>query len=246
MVAILILHTSNFIVSDPTKFSFIWSIPEVMLTRVPQANVVITEYWKLPPPSSRSMTNEIWTALEEANKPKKGGKRKGEAGPSEEVKTSKKKVKKSTRTLKSPFLVQKASESRTQSDIREREAVQNEIDDTTATSEPLVSEPMPIDYIPKVPSPITITISFSESFQVPSPPPSSTNPSSTHYFCPNNYCTFTKDICGCNSTSNFCSPYHTFLHRFHHSTKSHFFHYYDVDCQRIWYGGIWFRCLCSS
>lgn len=42
--AILILHTSNFLIVDPKKFTFIGSIPEVMLNYAPADNTMINEY----------------------------------------------------------------------------------------------------------------------------------------------------------------------------------------------------------
>lgn len=43
------------------------------------------------------MPEDLRRALKEGNKPKKGGKRKGRAGPSEPAQTPKKKVKKAAR-----------------------------------------------------------------------------------------------------------------------------------------------------
>lgn len=57
--------------------------------------------------------------IEEANRPKRGTKRKGKGGPSEVVKTSKKKLKKQARKPKSPSpVVEEYSDSHIVSDIR--------------------------------------------------------------------------------------------------------------------------------
>lgn len=47
MAVIPFLHTSDFMVSDPTKFSFIDSIPEAMLLNIPADNIIVNEYRKL-------------------------------------------------------------------------------------------------------------------------------------------------------------------------------------------------------
>ncbi|CAI9259744.1 unnamed protein product [Lactuca saligna] len=67
IAAIPIFHTSNFIVSDPTKFDFIGSIPEAMLLKVPTNNVLISEYRKKPASDSRPMPEDLRRALEEGN-----------------------------------------------------------------------------------------------------------------------------------------------------------------------------------
>lgn len=92
---------------------------------------------------SSSYGRDLWRALEEGNKPKKGGKRKSKARPSEPSATLKKKVKKAARKPWSPNPVHEASESHTHSDSQEREAVRNETEDTTTALQPMVSEPIP-------------------------------------------------------------------------------------------------------
>lgn len=46
-------QTSSFMISDPTKFSFFGSIPNVMLDRVPSDNAIVNEYRKLPVSGAR-------------------------------------------------------------------------------------------------------------------------------------------------------------------------------------------------
>ena len=74
MAAIPIFHTSNFIVSDPTKFYFVGSIPEAILIKVSAANVLITKYRKKPTYGPRPLNTEMRKAMEEVKKPIKGGK----------------------------------------------------------------------------------------------------------------------------------------------------------------------------
>lgn len=51
-------------------------------------------YRKFPGSGARPMPEELQKTIEETNKPKRGAKRKDKVVPSEEVKTPKKKVKK--------------------------------------------------------------------------------------------------------------------------------------------------------
>lgn len=70
------------------------------------------------------------------NKPKRGVKRKAKSATSEVVKTMRKKVKKAAWKQWSPSLVLEALESRTHSNVRWGEPIQNEVNDATATSVP--------------------------------------------------------------------------------------------------------------
>lgn len=81
--AIPILHTSNFIVSDPTKFRFVGSIPTAMLSNVPADNIVVNKYQKKHVFGIRPVPEDLRKELEVVNKPKKEGKRKGKVGPFE-------------------------------------------------------------------------------------------------------------------------------------------------------------------
>lgn len=87
-----ILQTSNFMVSDPSKFDFISSIPESMLLNVPTENVVIDAYRKKPGSGICLMPKYFLKALKDGNKPKKGGNIKGKVGPSEPAQTPKRRL----------------------------------------------------------------------------------------------------------------------------------------------------------
>lgn len=95
--AIPIFHTSKFIVSDPTKFDFLVSVPEAMLLNVLTDNLLIKEYRKKPTSGPLPIPEDLRRALEERNKPKKGGKRKGRAGPSDPAQNLSKNIEKATR-----------------------------------------------------------------------------------------------------------------------------------------------------
>ena len=74
ITAILIFYTCSVIVSDSSRFVFIESIPETMLRYVPADSEVIKEYRRQLASSPRRLTVEMRKALEEVDKPNKGGK----------------------------------------------------------------------------------------------------------------------------------------------------------------------------
>ena len=74
MATIATFHTSKIFVSDPTKFSFVGSIPESMYDCVSAESKVMAEYKKLPPTGPRALTPEMQKSLELADKPAKWGK----------------------------------------------------------------------------------------------------------------------------------------------------------------------------
>lgn len=59
MAAIPILQTSMFVMSNPRNFTFIGSIPEEMLMKVPHDNAIVNAYRKSPSSSIRLMTDEL-------------------------------------------------------------------------------------------------------------------------------------------------------------------------------------------
>ena len=59
VVSIPILQTLTIMMSDPSKFTFVGSIPKVMFAKVLQDNVIVNEYQKLPPSGARPMTEEM-------------------------------------------------------------------------------------------------------------------------------------------------------------------------------------------
>lgn len=63
--AILILQTSTFIMSDPSKFNFVGSILEAMLVKVPSDNAIVNAYCKQPTSGVHPMTEELRKAIEE-------------------------------------------------------------------------------------------------------------------------------------------------------------------------------------
>lgn len=137
MLLFMFLQTSTFMMFGPRKFSFVGSIPEMMLVKVPTDNAIVNEYCKLPTSSVRPMTEELRKILKEGNKLKKGGKQKAKVAPFNVAKTPKK-VKKQARKPRYPSPVaQEDSESQTVSEIQENATVQNEVEYTAATLEPV-------------------------------------------------------------------------------------------------------------
>ena len=73
--SIATFHTTKIIVTDPTKFSFIVSIPEAMYAYVSDASNVLQEYKKHPFSGPRELTPAMIRSIEEAEKTTKRGKR---------------------------------------------------------------------------------------------------------------------------------------------------------------------------
>ena len=68
-------HTTKIIVTDPTKFTFIVSIPESLYMCVTAENKVMDEYRNLPPTGPRQITPKMKTVLDVVHKPAKHGKK---------------------------------------------------------------------------------------------------------------------------------------------------------------------------
>ena len=76
MSTIPILHTTKFIIAGKSKFLFVGSIPEAMFCIIPAASKILEAYRKLPVSTFRPLTGEMREIIAEADKPKKGGKKK--------------------------------------------------------------------------------------------------------------------------------------------------------------------------
>ncbi|XP_023747864.1 gibberellin-regulated protein 14-like [Lactuca sativa] len=73
--SIATFHTTKIIITDPSKFFFIGSIPEAMYACVSEASNVIQEYNKLPFSAPKELTPAMIRSIEEADKPAKRGKK---------------------------------------------------------------------------------------------------------------------------------------------------------------------------
>ena len=200
MANIQVFHTTNIILSDTSRFTFIRSIPETILRNVTTASEIIRAYRSLPASGPRPMTSEVRKVLEEADKPNKGGKRKPKVGPSEPAQTPKKKVKQAACKPKTPTPSdEEDSISNTVSYIRSPERVEHKHDDTTTTSQPIVSQPTPTTKNPEVtftmPTSVLISDDFFQDFTLPSPTATTTPitiapcpPVSVEFTCLNYVC----------------------------------------------------------
>ncbi|CAI9295083.1 unnamed protein product [Lactuca saligna] len=73
--SIATFHTTKVIVTDPTKFPFIGSIPEAMIGRISASSNVLQQYRKCPSSGPRELTPTMIRSIEEADKPAKRGKK---------------------------------------------------------------------------------------------------------------------------------------------------------------------------
>ncbi|XP_052624904.1 uncharacterized protein LOC128132397 [Lactuca sativa] len=73
--SIATFHTKKIIVTDPTKFSFIGSIPEAMLIRISASSNVLQQYMKRPSVGPRELTLTMICSIKEADKPAKKDKK---------------------------------------------------------------------------------------------------------------------------------------------------------------------------
>ncbi|XP_023764879.2 uncharacterized protein LOC111913403 [Lactuca sativa] len=69
--SIATFHTTKIIVTDPTKYSFIGSVPETMLACVSAASNVLQQYRKISSSGPRELTPAMVRSIEEADKPAK-------------------------------------------------------------------------------------------------------------------------------------------------------------------------------
>lgn len=137
------------------------------------ASEITVAYRRLLASGPLPLTPEMHKVLEEADKPKKGGKQKPKVGPSKPAQTpKKKKVKRAVRRPRTPTLSDvEDSQSNTISGIRIPEQVQQEHDDTAVTSHLMVLEPITTN--PEVtfsmPTSVPITDDLFQDFTPPSP-----------------------------------------------------------------------------
>ncbi|XP_023769602.1 uncharacterized protein LOC111918175 [Lactuca sativa] len=73
--SIATFHTTNIIVTHPSKFVFVGAIPESMYAFVPPSSKIIQEYKKLPSSGPRELTADMVKSIEDADKPAKRGKK---------------------------------------------------------------------------------------------------------------------------------------------------------------------------
>ncbi|XP_023756113.1 uncharacterized protein LOC111904595 [Lactuca sativa] len=73
--SIATFHTTKIIVTDPTKFSYIGSIPKAMLGCISASSNLLQQYRKRPSVGPHDLTPTMLCSIEEADKPAKRGKK---------------------------------------------------------------------------------------------------------------------------------------------------------------------------
>ncbi|CAI9279258.1 unnamed protein product [Lactuca saligna] len=73
--SIATFHTTKIIITDPTKFSYIGSIPETMLGCISASSNLLQQYRKRKAVGPRELTPSMLHSIEEADKPAKRGKK---------------------------------------------------------------------------------------------------------------------------------------------------------------------------
>lgn len=142
MAAIQIFHITNIILADTSRFTFIGSISEAMLRNVPIVGDVMRTYRSLLASGLQPITDVVCKVLEEADKPKKGGKKRtAKVGTCKTAQTPKKKVKRAANKPWTPMPSDHEDlQSNMVSDIPVQYDVHLEHYDIIATSHPQVSD----------------------------------------------------------------------------------------------------------
>ncbi|CAI9267847.1 unnamed protein product [Lactuca saligna] len=158
MYAILIFHTTNFIIADNCKLSFVGFILEAIFRAVPTASKILEAYRKPPISGFCPLTDEMRAILEEADKPKKEERRKMR--------------KKATRKPRSPTPSEsERSQSNTQLDILIEVDEPIQTQETAATLNPEVLQPIYTNREVTFQIPVSVPIAddFFDNFSIPYP-----------------------------------------------------------------------------
>ncbi|XP_052621069.1 pectinesterase inhibitor 10-like [Lactuca sativa] len=161
--SIATFHTTKIIVTDPTKFSFIGSIPEAMLGRISTSSNILQQYRKRPSAGPRKLTPAMILSIEEYDKPAKRVKKpdaqkEGPAQPKKQKKPATRLILQSTSDLDSEYVPPKyknAPPSESESESSDEEASgQGDTPPRSPTPE------IPVRSNPPSPPPVTIPISI--------------------------------------------------------------------------------------
>ena len=76
MSSIATFHTTKIIIVDNSRFPFVGSISKTMFRCLPVASKILEDYKKLPSLGPHTITLDMRSILDEAEKVKKGGKQK--------------------------------------------------------------------------------------------------------------------------------------------------------------------------
>ncbi|XP_052625879.1 uncharacterized protein LOC128132917 [Lactuca sativa] len=205
--SIATFHTTKISVTDPTKYSFIGSIPEAMLARISTLSNVLQQYMKLPSSGPRELTPAMVRSIEEADKPAKRVKKndtqmealsskptKGKTPKkrkSDKAATSQAQPKKQKKPARS-LILQSSSDSDSEyvppkhrnapPSESEGESFDEEASGRGDTPPRSPTPEIPIRFYPPSPPPVTIPVSIPPIFPIPTPQPFTTIPIPTPIF----------------------------------------------------------------
>ncbi|KAL7610066.1 extensin-like [Lactuca sativa] len=199
--SIATVHTAKIIVTDPTNYSFIGSIPEAMLGRISASSNVLQQYRKRPSSGPKELTPAVVRSIEEADKPTKRGKKpdtqkEGPVYKPTKVKTPKKRKSDKAATSQAQPKKQKKParriilQSSSDSDLEyvppkhknappsesESESSDDEASGRGDTPPRSPTPEIPVRSNPPSPPPVTIQVSIPPIFPIPTTQPSNTIP----------------------------------------------------------------------
>ncbi|XP_052620948.1 flocculation protein FLO11-like [Lactuca sativa] len=224
--SIATFHTTKITVTDPTKFSFIGSIPETMLACVSAASNVLQQYRKIPSSGPRELTPAMVRSIDDADKPAKKGKKSDtqkETQVSKPTKGQTPKKRKSDKAAPSqpqPKKQRKAArrlifQSSSDSDSEyvppknkyapplesESESSDDEASGRGDTPPRSPTPEIPIRSQPRSPPPVTIPVSIPPIFPIRTSQPSTTIPIPTPILTDTTTTTTTTTTTGSHSTA---------------------------------------------
>ncbi|XP_023766520.1 flocculation protein FLO11-like [Lactuca sativa] len=167
--SIATFHTTKIIITDPTKYSFVGSVPETMLAHVSAASNVLQQYRKILSSCPRELTPAMVRSIEEADKPVKRGnknetQKEAQPQPKKQKKPARKLMLQSSSDSDSEYVPPKhksAPPSDSESESSEDEA-SGRGDTPPRSPTPKVSIHSP----PPSPPPVTIPISIPPVFPI--------------------------------------------------------------------------------
>ncbi|XP_023750879.1 endochitinase A-like [Lactuca sativa] len=200
--SIATFHTTKIIITDPTKYSFIGSIPDTMLACLSAASNVLQQYRKIPSSGPRELTPAMVRSNEEDDKPAKRGKKTKTQKETKVTKPTKGKTPKKRKSDKATpsqpqlkkqknparrLILQSSSDSDSEYvPPKHKSAPPSEYDSDSSDDEASgrgdtpsrsPAPEIPVRSLPPSPPPVTIPISIPPIFPIPTSQPSTTIPS---------------------------------------------------------------------
>ncbi|XP_023738707.1 pollen-specific leucine-rich repeat extensin-like protein 2 [Lactuca sativa] len=170
--SITTFHATKIIVTDPTNYSFIGSIPEAMLSRISASSNVLQQYRKRPSSGPRELTPAMVCSIEEAYKPAKRSKKPDTQKEGPVIKPTKGQTPKKRKSDKAATSQHKnAPPSESESESSDEEASRR--GDTPPRSH---TPEIPVRSTPPSPPPVTIPVSIPPISPIPTTQPFTTIP----------------------------------------------------------------------